>query len=60
MEQVFDLSKTHISEQSDQQLTGRLALLSDSKVELNKTLNFVTAEIKTINAEMSKRKRSKE
>lgn len=60
MEQVFDLSKTHISEQSEKELNERLSTLSNDKVELNKTLNFVTAEIKTINAEMSKRKRSKE
>lgn len=56
MEQVFDLSKKSISDQSNQELNGRLALLADDKVETMKHLNFLKSEIKLINEEIKRRK----
>lgn len=56
MEQVFDLSKTSISEQTDQELNGRLALLTDDKAWAVKHNNFLKSEIKLINNEIRRRK----
>lgn len=56
MEKVFDLSKKSISEQSDQELNGRLALLADDKAWATKHLAFLKSEIKLINEEIKRRK----
>lgn len=56
MEQVFDLSKKSISEQTDQELNGRLALLTDDKAWATKHLNFLKSEIRLINEEIKRRK----
>lgn len=57
MEQVFDLSKKSISDQTDQELNGRLALLTDDKTWATKHLNFLKSEIKLINEEIKRRKK---
>ncbi len=52
---VRDLSKIEISEYTDQELRGKLALLGDTRVDLLNTLKFVNEETATIVDEVTRR-----